>query len=238
MLAAIVLAILADGEATYKLGGPRRVVAVVAEKDADFEVRIRMAPVGAFDAVTNGRLNRLKAEQFALQALARHLAKGKSAELEVVGGRVGKAGLDGKEYTLTYRVPAKGVRVVDDPKKPAPTGAKRFAFDTPFFTRKRDLIETAKLLGEGLASDLAEAELKAGTSPESKQAFLVRLVDLEERAEACWNKARGQAEADKLLLQIERDEILDEQKKREATWNAALAAAAKRHSSGSKGGGE
>jgi hypothetical protein len=237
MQSALLLAVLlvpGDAFSRHKLGGPRQVVAMVGMVGDDYVVRLRMVAVTAFDDATNARLNRLKAEQFALQALARHLSSDKQTRFEISGGRVVASAKDGKAYTLTFRVPQENVALVgacpDTP--PAKPGRVRFAFDTPFFTRKRDLIDTAKQLADSLRTDLTAAEKKVAKTPESVEAFLIRVAELEETAEKHWKTLRAEVRADRLLLTPERDEVLDSLKEREASWARALAAAAKKYVKG------
>lgn len=233
--ATVLFALLAwaEAEATYKLGGPRQVVAVVRDADDDHEVRVRMVAVSAFDDATNARLNRLKAEQYALQGLARHLSREKQTHFEISGGRVVASAKDGKAYTLTFRVPRKNVALLRPSPNPTAVlpGRVRFAFDTPFFTRKRDLIDTGKQLGDSLRTDLAAAEKKA-KSPEGVEAFLIRVAELEEASEKHWKTLRAEVKADRLLLTLERDEALEAMEKQEAAWGRTLAAAAKKYAKG------
>jgi hypothetical protein len=219
----------AQGAATYKLGGPRQVVAVVRDVDDDYEVRVRMLPVTAFDEATNDRLNRLKAEHYAMQGLAKHLSREKNVHFEIVGGRVVASAKDGKAYALTFRVPRKNVVLIrPDAEAPATKpGTVRFAFDTPFFTRKRDLIDTGKQLAGSLLTDLSAAQKKVTKTPESVEAFLFRLAELEERGEKHYKRLRDDVTADRFLLSNERDEALDAVKAQEAAWVKALTAAAK-----------
>lgn len=219
----------ADEEATYKLGGPRQVVAVVGEVGGDLEVRVRMLAVSVFDEATNGRLNRLKAEHYALQALARHLSREKQTHFEISGGRVDASAKDGKAYTLTFRVPRKNVVLLRADAPATKAGGVRFAFDTPFFTHKRDLIDTGKQLAESLRTDLTAAEAKVKKTPESVEAFLVRVAELEENAEEHWRKLREEVTADRLLLRLERDEVLESLKKREIVWEQTLAKITKKY---------
>jgi len=221
-----VLLVPAEGPATYKLGGPRQVVAVV-----------RMLPVTAFDDATNDRLNRLKAEHYAMQGLAKHLSREKNVHFEIAGGRVVASAKDGKTYALTFRVPRKNVVLLrPDAEAPATkSGTVRFAFDTPFFTRKRDLIDTGKQLGESLRTDLSAAEKKVNKTPESVEAFVLQVAVLEERGEKHWKKLREEVKADRFLLTLESDEVLESLKQRETAWVEALTASAEKISTAPKG---
>ena len=231
------LLISADAAVTYKLGGPRQVVAVVRDVGDDYEVRVRMSPVTAFDDATNERLNRLKAEHYAMQGLAKHLTREKNVHFEITGGRVLASAKDGKAYALTFRVPRKNVVLVrPDAEAPATkSGGVRFAFDTPFFTRKRDLIETGKQLGESLQADLSTAETKVTKTPESVEAFLLRVAELEETGEKHFGKLREQVKVDRFLLSNEREEALDAVETREAAWIKSLTTAAKKYTKVRKG---
>ena len=225
------LLVSADAATTYKLGGPRQVVAVVRDVGDDHEVRVRMLPVTAFDDVTNERLNRLKAEQYAMQGLAKHLTREKNARFEISGGRVLTSAKDGKAYALTFRVPRKNVVLLrSDTEAPATkSGSVRFGFDTPFFTRKRDLIDTGKQLGESLQTDLELAEKKVTKEPATIEAFLLRVAELEEGGEKHWKKLRKDVTTDRFLLSNEREEALEAVKAQEAVWVKSLTKAAKKY---------
>lgn len=93
------------------LGGPRKVTATVADHDGHYDVTVRMVPVQCFDPGLNARVNRAKAEGFAIEALARHLA-GEApgrVRLSVSGMRTIDTSLDGNRFRLTLRVTQKSL---------------------------------------------------------------------------------------------------------------------------------
>ena len=131
----------ADLTSTIDLGGLRQTKAVISISDSDYVVKVRMLPVQSFDAATNARVNREKARQLALQALAKHLSGKASSDFIVSGARIDRVGTDGKFYTLNLQVPRQGVAVVQERDKAPPAakqGQERVAFSSELFTRKRD----------------------------------------------------------------------------------------------------
>jgi hypothetical protein len=216
----------AEGPATIDLGGLRHVQAVVSLEDGQYTVRVRMLPVTCFDAVTNARVNRDKGEGYAFQALARHLSAEKSVQMEVSGARVAATGRDGKFFTLTLQVPRTGVKLLREGEAPANAPrsgvVQRVAFDAPFFTRKRDYLHTAEWLAAGLNADLRAAESKAGPDEKRQAAFALAVAELEERGDDLFQKLRSEVEEDKLLLAVEREEVLGDLARRQAAWLEAL----------------
>src|ERR1043165_9584979 len=103
-----------------------------------------MLPVKSFDEATNARLNREKGRELALWALAKHLSDKESVEFYVSGAQIEKGGTDGKFYTLTLRVPRKGVSLIGTEEKPSAKkqAMERVAFSSALFTRKRDYLDT------------------------------------------------------------------------------------------------
>jgi hypothetical protein len=222
----------ADKPVRLDLGGLRQVQAEIETRGGQYVVKTRMLPVTVFDKTTNARLNRQKAEQYALQALARYLSRARQSQLEVSGARVAATGQAGAFYTLTLTAPTRGVKVVQAttaPGKIAPGKPVRVAFDEPFFTRKRDHLDTLDRLVAGLAADLVAAEEKVGKDGKGADDFLVAVADLEERGDNCLKKLRKEVTGDRLLLTVERDEVLAALKRRAAAWRKELTQAARRH---------
>jgi hypothetical protein len=218
---------------TIDLGGLRRVQAEVQVEGDDYVVRTRMLPVSCFDAATNARLNRDKAELYSLQGLARYLSRAKDTHLDVSGARVTATGRAGKFYTLVLRVPRAGVKVVragpGRPVAPPAKAVRRLAFTDSFFTRKRDYLHTLERLAAGLAADLRGAERRAAEAEKGREGFPLAVAELEERGEDNFKKLRAEVSADKLLLTVEKDEVLGDLGRRRARWLKSLGDAVRRH---------
>jgi hypothetical protein len=220
--------------ATVELGGLRQVRVKVEQAEGKYLVQARMLPVSAFDAATNARLNRERARQYALTGLARHLAGDSKAQFEIAGAVVVRTAQEGKFFTLALSVPRTGVKVlpaggavdlVADPEKPVRVDP----FASPFFTRKSDHLHTLALLAAGLKADLRSAERKVEKDGKQAPAFLLAIAELEERGDDCFGKALAEVKGDRLLLKLEREEVLSALEERCKRWRQALIAAAKRY---------
>jgi hypothetical protein len=217
-------------EATFELERLRQVRVEVEQSQGNYLLHARMLPVSAFDEATNARLNRDRARQCALMGLARHLAGGGKAQFEVAGARVVRTGRQGKLYTLTLSAPQAGVKRVEgrgalpllhEPGKPV----RLDPFAASFFTRKSDHLLTLAQIAFALAEDLREASKKVGKDAPSARAFLLRVAELEERADRCFDKVRAEVKGNRLLLELESEEVLAELKRQREAWRQALAAA-------------
>lgn len=194
-----------EKERVIDLGGPRQARAVINVTDGEYRVRVRLLPVRTFDEATNAELNREKARVLALQALARHLSDAREVHLTVKGARLATPGMDGRFYTLTLRIPRKGVVVARGEKKSPPeAGADRptqITFDSALFTRKRDYLQTIDLLAASLQSELQAVEQRA--SPKDKtEAFRAAMARIRARAAADFGKLRAEIKGDLLLSSV------------------------------------
>ncbi len=185
------------------LGGPRKVEVHIDRDRENWSLRVRMLPVRSFDAATNARLNREKARQFALQALARFLSDRDTAELAVSGVVVGEPGTDGALFTLTLMVPRDRVSVVEAGRQPnpAPRSAERISYSSALFTRKVDLERTIALVAELLLGDVGRLQTVKGA------AFDREIAAVEERADAAFAALDDEIANEKLLLRIEAKEL-------------------------------
>jgi hypothetical protein len=197
---------------TIDLGGLRQARAVVTVAEGNYLIKVRMLPVRCFDDALNAELNRDKARELALQALARRLSGKPFVELAVSGARVEKAGPDGKFYALTLRVPSEGVALVRTGDKPPAvekperkTGVDQVLFQSDFFTRKRDYLNTVDKMAAILAADLRSAEEAVKKQPTS-DAFYLKIAELVDRCEKNFDGIRREIKADRLLLDIEKEE--------------------------------
>ncbi len=173
-------------------------------------------------------MNREKARESALQALARRLSPKPYVELSVSGAKVENAGPDGKFYALTLRVAREGVALVraeDAPPavaKPAATaGVDRVLFGTDFFTRKQDYLDTVERMTRLLIEDLHAAE-KAGKDRPTNDVFSLAIADLEERGSKNFEGIGREVKADRLLLDVEKSEVNDFLSKQQQTFLEAL----------------
>jgi hypothetical protein len=220
--------------ATVELGGLRQVRVKVEQAKGKYLVQARMLPVMAFDAATNARLNRERARQYALTGLARHLAGDSKAHFEISGAVVLRTAQEGKFFTLSLSVGRTGVNVlsaggavdlVADLEKPVRVDP----FASPFFTRKSDYLHTLALLASGLKGDLRAAERQVEKDRRGLQRFLITIAELEERGDDCFNTMHRIVKDDRLLLQLEREEVMSALQKQRNSWQAALAGSVKRH---------
>lgn len=194
----------ADVTSTIDLGGLRQAKAVLTITDTEYVIKVRMLPVQCFDAATNARLNREKARELALQALAKHLSEKEAVEFTVSGIQIEKVGTEGKFYTQNLRVPRTGVSVVrDEEKPPVKKGEDRVAFTSELFTRKRDYLNTLDNLTAALACDVQKAEDKAGES------FNLAIAELKEQGLKNLEGIGKEIKEDLLLLSVEQEELND-----------------------------
>lgn len=222
----------ADNPAAIKLGGLRQVRATVSRTDDHYLVQVRMLPVSCFDTSTNTRINREKAEQYAYQALARYLSTDKVVRFVVSAAHVEKTDTEGKFYLLILKVPRAGVTRLDaeaSSRKPASDNTVHMALDTPLFTRKRDHLHTLERLAVTLADDLRTTERRADKEKKQTEGFPLAVAELEERGEDNFKKLRGAVADDKLLLTIEKDEILADLTRRQERWQQLLRQAVRTH---------
>jgi hypothetical protein len=198
---------------TIEIGGLRQVQAVVTTIAKDYLVEVRLLPVRSFDEGTNMRLNRDKARESALLALAKHLSDKPAVEFTVSGATVEKTGMDGQFYTLSLRVPRTGVSVArSDPEPKAqgkPDGQKnqtRVAFTSPLFTRKLDYLKTAAQLEDAAIADLEGLVAKYPDENEGKE-LLLRVAEIKKAALANFAQLVKEISGDLLLLTVEQEEL-------------------------------
>jgi hypothetical protein len=204
-----------EKEVLIELGGLRQVKATLSTLLGEYRVEVRMLPVKSFDPSTNGQLNRDKARVFALQALAKHLSDGPKVGLVVRGAEVIDTGRDGKFYTLTLRVPKKGV--LQEPKESQPpvkpskvekTGVERIVSASALLTREQDHLDTLQRLVDTTTTTLETICKKAPIAGDKDRPFFVAIAEVEERSEANLKNLAKEVEGDDLLLSVEKAELL------------------------------
>ena len=94
------------------LAGVRPAKAFLTVRKDEYLIRVVMTPITVFDKATNDLFNHDKARELALFALAKHLSGKDAADLTVSGAETKKSGEEGKNYSLTLRVPIRGVSLV------------------------------------------------------------------------------------------------------------------------------
>jgi len=208
-LALIQCCSLGDDTITIDLGGLRQAKATLTISENDYVVKVRMLPVRSFDEATNVRLNRDMGRELALWALAKHLSDKDSVEFYVSGARIEKAGADDKFYTLTLRVPQKGVSLVRAGEKPSTKkqGGDRVVFSSALFTRKRDYLDTLDNLSTTVMADVKAIEGKAKGGKEQVDSFSVAVGQIEKAWRNNLTSLGQDIKADLLLFSGDLDEL-------------------------------
>jgi hypothetical protein len=199
---------------TINLGGLRQAKATVTASESEYVIQVSFIAVRSFDPLTNTRLNREKGRLLALQALAKHIAGDRPAQLSVSGAQVERTGAEGGRYTLTLRVPRGGLTLLrqgTEPRPPEPGGkvdAERVTFSSTLFTRKGEYLQTLDQLDMAVTSDLRRAIRQAKADEAGDESFTFAIAELEERALGNLKKLGGEIDKDLLLLTTEKEELL------------------------------
>ena len=161
--------------------------------------------MSCFDEATNARLNRDRAREIALSALARHLCTEKADEFKVSGVQVEDAGDDGKYFTLTLAVPTKGVTVstVDQAK----SSDDRLVYSSEMFTRMREYVATLETLRATILSDLKTIIDKGSDQKDEVEALATALAELEKRCKNNFDNLDKEIASDLLLLSTEQESL-------------------------------
>jgi len=216
-LACLILSSLVAPEVVeIKLAGPRQVRVRLVEDAGQYELTVTMLGVKAFDEAANQFINRKKARTFAVVALARHLRpegeRQVSLVMKEVVQREGKSA--GSLYRSVVRVSAKNVRVVaNDPAAENPADGEpgeevfRLEISSSLLARKSDQLETLESLADFILqqSPLARADLnKVGIIE-----FDELVTGAGEEIDKQFKRFIKAVESDRLLLSIEKEEILN-----------------------------
>jgi hypothetical protein len=218
MLAVAVILVAANAMAAaenrtvrIELGGLRQATAELSVTNSEYVVTVEMLPVATFDAALNTRLNRDKARSLALRALASHVAaqRQENTFVTVSGTKVQDAGMRGNRFGLTLSVPRDHVYLnaaarVRLPKaeSPAERDAERLE-PSSLLVRKAEYLESGKSLLRVLLTEIEEARNRHQKAP----MFFIRVAELEEQADSCFAALVADANADKLLLSVEKAEL-------------------------------
>lgn len=193
---------LAEDATIISLGGPRKVQVMVAEKDESFVVTATMIPVRCFDPGMNKQLNRQKAESYVLMALGRYLTKNErgTVTIRAKGVLVTTAGLEANRYQLQLEILRSSIR----------------ASVKEAITMPSDKPNSSLLLGADYdahieaVAEVAEKELPSlPIHHKGLDAFYRAIADCEERTGQRYDQLQKEIEADRRLLNLERDEFVE-----------------------------
>ena len=207
------------------LGGPRKVVASIEIDPDSFLITVRMRAVQCFDAATNRKLNQQKASLMASRALLIHL-KGREPNqprrIEVGNTKMVSSSLKGDLFEQTIRFPKENVVVeVPEgiPKKKA--NGRQTQRESPsdiqegnLFTSKQDHLDTLESLNNSIVQDL-QVLRRESPSPGETDRFYSRIADFEEARVIRLASLRREVKADRLLLNLEQEEIFAQINRRE-----------------------
>ena len=207
------------------LGGPRKVVASIETDPDSYVITVRMRAVQCFDATTNRSLNRQKASLMASRALLIHL-KGRMSNqtrrIEVSNTETVASSLKGDLFEQAIRFPKDNVLVVAPVEVQKGKANDRQPQSEPppdiqegnFFTRKQDHLDTLEALNDSIVQDLRGLRRERGRPGETDR-FFTRIADFEEAQVTRLATLRREVKADRLLLNLEREEIFAQINRRE-----------------------
>ncbi len=207
------------------LGGPRKVVASIETNPDSYLITVRMRAVQCFDATTNRSLNQQKASLMASRALLVHLKWRKSNQtrrIEVNNTETVSSSAKGNLFEQTIRFPREDVLVVAPEEVHKRKARDRQTQPEPppdiqegnLFTRKQDHLDTLEALNDSIVQDLRGLRRERG-SPGETDRFFTRIADFEEAQVTRLATLRREAKADRLLLNLEQEEILAQINRRE-----------------------
>ena len=190
------------------IGGSRRVRAVVTEQGPGVVCKVSFIPVGCFDAGMNNTVNQQKARAYVTLALGRFkgLADG-SIDVRGLHAVTAPVVVDG---LLTVSYEAELIRLLNGPKASpgkasAPmtadgSGARQIPLETQLFSCLEDTKETLHSVERSLAEQITR--LRAGDDLQDQ------VAEVEGRAFEAFVNLSMEVKSQKLLLQVEKDELL------------------------------
>lgn len=187
-------------------------------QDDQYRADVQFLAVQIFDEATNKILNLTKAEKYVLLALASHLNVGTNQILRVSGIQQTGSRQEGLICFLQMLVPIDGVQIESRDVVPPQCQSDLKALDaigkaptvlltrdlssvSSLLTRKADYMDTAEQIVVHIRESLSDLQ---GTH----HAFYESIVTLEENGLCQFKTLRDAAIRDKLLLSLERQEIL------------------------------
>jgi hypothetical protein len=155
------------------------------------------------------------------------------------GSQVTKARLEVDVFTLTLRIPRRGLTVVpaeDSRGKVERTTAtetmQHISVPSALLSRKQDALDTLECLVRESERGLRVCREAAAKGRE--QAFYLSIAELEDRDQANLDKLSAEVETDSLLLKMEKEEILRSIQARKEQMLASLKEAAQEFERGMK----
>lgn len=222
-LAALVCCLIAfipldDAPTKVVLGGPRQVVATVASEPESYLVTVRMLAVCSFDEATNQSLNRQKASLMASRALLSFIQRrepSSSGTLTVSRTSTVSSALKADLFEQTIRFPRSAVSVGPAKDNPphatgdqvAETLRRKASLEGDLFSRKQDYFDTLVVLGESIDEELRTLRAAEPTLEPAPE-FDSRIAGFEESQVMSLTRLRREVAEDRLLLSIERQEIV------------------------------
>jgi hypothetical protein len=185
------------------LGGPRRVMATVREKQGNYEIEVELIPVRCFSDSMNRRLTRDKARASGIEALIRHLDQDDSRKHTVDLRHVQITGAEESEkrFRVNLMVPIKAIRLGGSGDAQRSNDTSRTAAIRPAFKAKEDYQETLDFLVRMLEEDLP---LNQG----DPTVFYAAISDAEERCVADLKSLRNEVSKDRWLLSDDRNDLI------------------------------
>lgn len=194
-------AAFADSPKTIDFGGPRKVVATVAETGARYEINVSLIAVRCFDAAMNKRLSHDKARSYAIEALLRYLGNVKqqlktASQLEIIESNIAEG-----RFVLVMHVPKKGLIETKAIGQEVKTKSLEHDDLRSAFNAKDDYQETLLFVKKMLAEDLP-------TFSGNLLGFYEAVSNAEEVGIARLTSLDNEIRVDRWLLYTEREELL------------------------------
>ena len=191
-----------SGKATIRLGGPRKVTVEITKSDSFYRMTATFIPVKSFDKAMNTSLSRDKGDAFIREALFKHLGGMNGQSITI--SQLKKLKSDYTENLFTYMVelPVNSVKIQQLKKETNPIKTqKSTAVPKSILNAKADQLATLDFI-------LVANEGEYPKYKEDLEDFYKKVAESEttiiQRLEAFANGVK----ADKWLLSIERDELI------------------------------
>lgn len=198
--------------AKIDLGGPRKVVATIAEQADSYRVSVSFLPVRSFDRAMNRQLTRDKARTYAIAALTRHLKPGgRRVSVIVRNVEIIESRDEGPRAILTLQVPRSGITVSTSEAGKSTTDALADPAGLPserghgsLLQAKDDYLESLQALEQVARESMPAVPKDRLELPAFYEAVSVAEVTAIDR----FDRLCGEIGKDRLLLSIERDDLV------------------------------
>ena len=194
-----------DHKTIIVLGGARKVLATITEKEESYEIEVRLIPVRCFDPFLNRQLSQDKGHAFVVEALMRHLGNGKIQSVKISNSKIIESKNVDDRYVFVESIPRKGIsfdKIVPANKKP--NAGSQVSLLKAYDDYQQTLAEIIK----ALTNDMPKLT-------ENLKDFYLALVNLEQLGIDRFTSLRKEVKTDRWLLGFERDELLDKVKREE-----------------------